>query len=347
MANGEGFATQVPEVPLGAIGETIDDEQPSKAKQFFTDPKNLSTMLVLASMLAQPRRGGRTPLAHGLRSGVGALAFRGGLNQQIQEQANKNAEAQSITTARVAQAKGAEAQVAATTGRTETLERISGAEITSEEEIARLDREAGKFTPTAPAGGAFIERATLQAQKEFTDAMLSWEALGRQGPMPEYGSFLLRAMQGAALIGQGLPGQLDFVPALELPTSPDDEIVAPPPGPGVETTQIPKPTERETRPSLIANTTFAKDLRGERVAQAAFLKRKNPGLFTVETPDDEVFNTADRVDQQTRAQLETMTSAEAKEILKKFKGILPLDTLKAVRQVAGGKTFSDLPKTRN
>jgi hypothetical protein len=346
MANGEEFATQVPEVPIGAIGATIDNEEPSKARKFFTDPKNLATMLVLASALAQPRRGGRSPLAHGLRGGVGALAFRGGLDKAIHEQSQEDAEQLSVATSRTAAAETATAQVAATTGRTEALEGISGAEIESREGISEAEIAAGKFAKTPPAGGNFLERATLQAQKEYTDAILNWEALGRPGPMPEYGSFLLRAMQGAALIGVGPPGQLDFIPQVELPTGAGDEVVAQPPGPGVETTQIVKPTERDTRPSLISNRTFEKDVRGERVAQANFLKIKNPTLFTRETPDDEVFNTASRVDQQVRAQLETATPDEAKELLKKFVNILPTDTVKALRKiVASGRGFGQTTPT--
>jgi len=344
MANGEEFATQVPEVPEGAIGATIDNEQPSRAKQFFTDPKNLATMLVLASALAQPRRGGRTPLAHGLRGGVGALAFRGGLDQQIHQQSQKDAEQRSVAQSRTDAATGQAAQVAATERRTDVTQDISEAGIESREGISEAEIEAGKFALQPQAGGNFIERATLQAQKEFTDAQIKWVAFGRQGPPPEFGTFLLNAMQGAAMIGAIPSGQLDFEPAtLPTPDTEDDRTIVAPPGPGVETTQVAKPTERDIRPSIVANKNFSKDIRGERVAQANFLRVKNPDLFTKETSDDDVFDTAGRIDQQVRGQLEVMTPDEAKTALTQFKNILPTDTVKALRKIAasgGPKTFA-------
>lgn len=242
-----------------SIGATIDDEGPSRAKTFFSNPKNLATMLVLASAIAQPKQRGQSNLAHALRGGVGALGFRGGLDDQIHQQQQLDAEQASVANARVEAAtsdaqraraatagvvaqreattqRGASsaaetaqraassaAQTAATVGATAQRGASSAAEITSAEAINQAQIDAGRFDPNTPAGGTFLERSMLQAEKSYTDAYTAWVGFGSQGPPPQRQDFILAALQSAAVLGQSPPGMdLQFEPTA-VPEDTDDE----------------------------------------------------------------------------------------------------------------------------
>ena len=330
-------AARAQEIPSGAIGAAIDNEQPSRAKQFFSDPKNLATMLVLASAMAQPRRDQRSVLAHVLRGGVGALAFRGGLDQAIQEQAQTDAEQKSIAEARVNRATTEAAAVTATERRTTVQAGTAEAGLESQAELQEKRIEAGQFDPTPVAGGTFPERAVLQAQKDHSDAMLNWIALGRQGPAPDYGTYLLRAMQGAALLG-GTPGGLEFLPDNIVPDT-EAEAVIPGgvPGPGEE-----PPPPSPTSPGEGAVVTrkeppFAAHVPVERRQKVANqkLRRDLPETFR-DMSDEGITNTIQQINSEIANQLATMTEEEAKAVLADpvKNRIMTSENFKAVKVIA-------------
>ncbi len=314
-----------PETP--GIGETIDNEEPSRAKEFFTDPKNLATMLVLASALAQPRRGGRSALGHTLRGGVGALAFRGGLDQAIHTQAQADAEQASVAEARAKTATTGAAAVEATRERTVSVAGTAGAKLESEEEREAAALAAGKYAKTPPAGGNFAERAVLQAQKDFSDAMLNWVGTGRQGEPPEYGTFLLQAMQGAALLG-GAPGALDFVP--DAKEKIEGELTIP----GGVTTPEPvrPPSARELSKegrSSVAQHFIGKGVMDDAL-EARLLRRKIPDFRKI-GEDSAVIGAARSMDSQVQTELPNMTIEEARAHIKERRWALSDETIQALK----------------
>lgn len=339
--------------PTTSIGQTIDDQQPSRAKEFFKNPKNLATMLVLASALAQPKQRGQSNIAHILRGGVGSLAFRGGLDKQIHQQAQLDLEQQDVALARVRAADAQVEQASAATERNvvarEGIEAdvgVAEAGITSQEKISQAKIDAGQFDKAPPASGPFFEKAMIQAQKDHSDAVLNYIGMGSKGERPSFGPFLLQAMQSAALVGGLSPKQLEFFEELTPPpTDKEEEIDTGGGDEDVDVVEPVAPTERDTRPSLVANKNFAKDLRGERTAQAKFLVGKNLEIFDRITSTEDVFARAAQIDEQVRTRLSTLSEEEAKNLLKLYRKILPKDTLTELRAVASGPiTF---PKTRN
>ncbi len=72
------------------IGATLAgapvDDKPNGALEFLKKPENLATALVLAAALTSQRKPGQSRLNQGLTAGVGALAFRGGLEKGVQGQ---------------------------------------------------------------------------------------------------------------------------------------------------------------------------------------------------------------------------------------------------------------------
>ncbi len=323
-----GGTTQ-PETP--GIGETIDNENPSKLKTFFTDPKNLATMLVLASAMAQPRQGGRTPLAHTLRGGVGALAFRGGLDQAIHQQAQTDAEQASIAEARAKQASAATGAVAATRERTVSVAETAEEKLESEEEREAAALAAGKYAKTPPAGGTFPERAVLQAQKDFSDAMLNWVGLGKEGPPPQYGTYLLRAMQGAALMGTLGPDQLEFLE--KLTTQTEGELTIPG---GVTTPEPVKPPRPPSAKELSkeGRSSVAQHFIGKGVMddalEAKLLRRRIPEFRTLEG-DSAVIGAARQMDAAVQKELPNMTIEDARTALKERRWALSDETVQALK----------------
>ena len=336
-------AKRAQEVPEGAIGAAIADEQPSKAKQFFSDPKNLATMLVLASALAQPRRSGRSVAAHALRGGVGALAFRGGLDRAIHEQAQKDAEQRSIAEARAAQAGTEAAAVTATERRTTVTAETAEAGRESAAELQALRIEAGQH---AQPPSKFVEQAILQAQKDHSDAILQWQVT-RQGPMPEYGPFLLRAMQGAALLG-GAPSGLEFLPDVTLPDT-EAEVVVPGgvPEPGAAPPPPALPSPGESAIITRKEPPFAKHVPVERRQKIANqkLRRDLPDTFS-DMSDESITNTIQQVNSEIANQLETMTEEEAKAILADpvKNRVMTRENFKAVKAIARKRAQEKLIK---
>ena len=230
------------QVPIGGIGNAIEDEGPGKAKQFFTDPKNLATMLVLAAALTQPKTGGRSGLAHGLRAGVGALGFRGGLEQELTAQQQEATEAESVIGARESTAGFQQSQL--DLGREELdVERQGQAYDVQQGELGRqsAERIAG-----VQAGSNTELRMLEGATKAYSDAAISAASLGQ--PAPDFGEFMQQYLASASFFG--------------VPGAPRVEYI---PDPGVETV----PTPEEVRAQKIAATEAA---RAERAAKRETLQ---------------------------------------------------------------------------
>lgn len=290
MADQDPFSV-IPPAP--SIGETIDNEGPGKVKQFFTDPKNIATMLVLASALAQPRRGNRTPVAHALRGGVGALAFRGNLDQQIALQEATDREQQGIAESRVAAATTDAAAVAAQNRRTTVGAETAALGIEAEKTLQEERIAAGQFARTPPAGGTFAEKIYLAALKSQADSVNAWEANGRPGPRPVFEDALRdAAMAEAAVIGGfGFEGDLDDKvddedgtngDVIQIPKTAVEQL-----SPSATPTQIREATEIDQRKESRENRSFlaGKIIKGVVTdeTEAAKLREKIPEFKGMDT----------------------------------------------------------------
>lgn len=301
MANGQDL------VPEGAIGATIDDEQPSKAKQFFTDPQNLATMLVLASALAQPRRGGRTPLAHTLRAGTGALAFRGGLGQSIEASEQVASEAASVVQAREEQARLSEERNVIAGEQVEATER--GQDIRATESAAdRASREA-------------IEAARIgrlpTPQEQLENELLK---IGVEGFYKAYSDYLLSGSPGSppdpkAMIA--LPDGFSIGPL-----DPGETIITPPGGP-------PPPPPA---PTIVTEDTVtgAERLSRQELTKIARVARKTQSPIDI-TDEAALTGYKSQIETDLAARVGSLTHEEAIEAFKQFGGIVSTGLARQLR----------------
>jgi len=222
--------TQVPEGGLGQIIEgppaAVTQEQ-GKVQQFFTDPKNLATMLVLATALSQPK-GNRSGLGHGLRSATGALAFRGGLDQELTEQEQQATEAASVVSDRTSAATHRTRTAAAADERN----RLEGERIEITDENQDLDRASRERIAATNRTEITPRPMTLQdaitaGQKEAADAYVAWIASGQFGPPPDENAIMSRHMRNFELIRNNQLPQFEATPTADG-TVPRAEELAPP-----------------------------------------------------------------------------------------------------------------------
>ena len=180
-----------------------------------------------------------------------------------------------------------------------------------------------------------MERAVLLAQKNHADAVMNWVGLGRQGPMPEYGPFLLEAMQGAALVG-GLPaGQLDFADILtDIEGRPGEETIGggvrgdPEPSEIVPRALSPREESKVGR-SLVAQSFIGKGVVDDTL-EAKLLRRKMPAFRDIK--EDEIVITAARqMDEIVKHQVSDMTIEEARAAIKERRWALSEETIAALR----------------
>jgi len=220
------------DVKDGAVGAAIQgppaNEDPSKLKQFFTDPKNLATMLVLGSALAQNRRG-QSFGAHLGKAATGSLAFRGGLDKGIEDRQQAELEAESVQGRRASQTANEEARIGVEQDRNRITEENYGVldenadlDRASRERVAGIQRTA--ITP-APLT---LEQVYSSARKDISDAYAAWYAGGQFGPAPDENQILTRHLQmwdmqqrGITVDFEPLPGaggETTVEPAESLPT---------------------------------------------------------------------------------------------------------------------------------
>lgn len=256
------------QVPEGAVGTAIQGppEEQGKMKQFFTDPKNLATMLVLATALTQPK-GNRSGLGHGLRSATGALAFRGGLDQELDARTAAEAEAQSEADYREGQISTAQERnrVAALGVQSDNAQIASNAIQEGANRDAAMTRlqsqiDAGIYDP---AGGSPQDK--LAADVFTTGLKAYYDAL------TQYNAGML----------DGAPNIQDYVPVLppgfnlNAIGQPDPSRITP--APGAET--VPTPVEvrsaveslSETATPTQRRTAAAKDQRAANVEGRSFV----------------------------------------------------------------------------
>lgn len=75
-----------------------EDPKAGKLREFLSRPENLATALVLAAGLTSQRDRGQTSLNKALTSGVGALGFRGGIEQGVESKRAADREEQRTVT---------------------------------------------------------------------------------------------------------------------------------------------------------------------------------------------------------------------------------------------------------
>lgn len=263
------------------IGHIIDGEeqqQQGKAKEFFTDPKNLATMLVLGAALAAPRRPGYSPLAHTLRSGVGALGFRGGIEKGLDRQEAERAEAQSVQAHRTAEEAaaaernrvgllGVQAQNAATAG--QALQATANRDLQAELELQRMKMDADlKKYQIASAG--------------YQDAVNNWILGGQVGPPPNPELWF-------GTLGKDWQGRFSPPPGAAKP----GEEVVPTPNEvrkqkATSTKVSDEPTEAELSP--LTGTTQARQQLGglsPKERSALLAARKEEGVFLFKNGTEE------------------------------------------------------------
>ena len=236
------------DTPLGAVGSAIQGPDEPKAqdsgklKEFFTDPKNLATMLVLGAALTQPRRGGRKPIAHALKSGAGALAFRGGLDANLEASAAKRRKEESDQEYRDDQVASdreqnrlREQQIGATNTSTQARLTSDLAGIRSRETLTQKEIDANQTIQNqrnaiaekknAVKGMQFNPaEAAVDTAKVYSDMLVEWNAGGQQGVRPTERDALERLIPVWNILGlKGAPtmkvegglgdGEVEEIPA--------------------------------------------------------------------------------------------------------------------------------------
>ena len=222
MANGN-------EDPNAVGNALVEDERRQQNERgpvgrFFRDPKNLATMLVLGAALAQNRRG-QSFGAHLGRGVVGSLAFRGGLDRDIEDRRREQAAAQSEADFRegqisVAQSRNDIARDANTIQATGNAQQVLQSELDRQASMNELQAQidAGRFThPPNPAA----DPATLLL-KAGLDAYYTDLAAFRQGfldTQPDIRNYVVLP-EGFSL--QALPRREDDT---QVDADPDDDVV--------------------------------------------------------------------------------------------------------------------------
>ena len=289
---------QQEEIPIGAIGETIDAEVPSKLRTFFTDPKNLATTLVLAAAMTSPRRKGQSSLNKGLQSGVQSLAFRGGLDKELKARAAETATRESEIEARSRAAATAEAQVDATV--------LSSAQRTQQSALTRQANVKIAQTDQELKEQEFRQRtfdAALKAAFDQIGVAQQAHANGL-GPQPDINAMLAPAF--------ALGAALDALPeGLSLPFEPDDtsKVIVDPgdlkDGKGGDTTTVPGPK----KPS---RNTLARMARAARVSKSPIDITSTPALIGFQ----------DKIEEDLASRVDTLSREEALEAFKHFSPII-------------------------
>jgi len=319
MANGQNRPPAGPQVPF-PVGEAIGNDGQGKIQQFFTDPKNLATLLVLGTALAQPRNPDQTSLAHALRSGTGALAFRGGLDRDIQNRQIEEDERTVAQEQEAAQLSVQNRQVSATEGATTARSESAEADRASREGIAEAEIGAGKFRENrlSPDEQIFLAANKLHLEK------LNNHALNQlPGPPPSFDESIREVMAGGMLAGIIDPGRVSFTPdaaVTDASTEPSDAL----PEPG----RTPDPTgARDQRafgglkvPGSVLRLRRPTESRENLIPFVANRQRKrHPDVFKSLT-DEQIVESIQQINSIVEAQLQTMTQEEAKAIKKdKFK----------------------------
>lgn len=309
------------QVPEGAVGAAIEDEGPGKIKEFFTNPANLATLLVLGTALSKQRKPGQSGLNQALTSGVGALAFRGGLTQGVRAQGEASAEAASVVTGREATAANQQAQVAAvntqTTSRSadtaaqiESQEGISAAEISSREQLARQ---------------AQVMQGFLDAANNYPNVVRDLTLSGLEPPT--YDEYLLQVAKAAAL--GGATGGPEFRP------DPTEVVI---PGPLTDTGEAAIAADaaavnaRIPLPTVPARNRHVRQHIPRIVGRA--LRNKIPEIVN-EMSDDQIMVFVEQQNAEVEAQLATLSPEDARAILidKLKKAVLSIENIQALRNI--------------
>ncbi len=316
------------EVPNGAVGAAIEDEEPGRIKQFFTNPANLATLLVLGTALSKKKGAGQSGLNQLLSAGTGALAFRGGLTQEVRSQAEESTEAASVVTSRESTAANQRGQVSAV--REATLQRgvdvqsqIRSAEELAAEDIASRERLARQ---------AQVMQGFLDAANNYPNVVRDLTLSGLEPPT--YDEYLLQVAKAAAL-GGATTGP-------EFRPDPTEVVI---PGPLADTGEA----EVAARAALEASASPVRPLPGmfeggpfrklteERLNQVmvASLKRALPEQFGG-LPDAQIIGIIAQRNADIEDRLATMTQEEAAQAFADpiNKRVLSTDNLKAVRRRA-------------
>lgn len=212
------------------IGQAIEgtgQQQESKMKSFFTDPRNLATMLVLGAALSQPRGRDQTALAHTLKSGVGALGFRGGLDQVMQDRQQTAGKQEADI--------GFQENQIRIRDEDQDIEVQRNAQQVQQSELDRRSREKIAAMPGRTAQNPIEDRVAGIASKMYSDAMTQHASMVAMygpeaaGPAPMFEEYLASTIKMYETLGvQGLP-QVTFVPLPEPgETTPEVEVVEEP-----------------------------------------------------------------------------------------------------------------------
>lgn len=292
-------------VPIGAIGETIDAEVPSKLRTFFTDPKNLATTLVLAAALTSPRRKGQTSINKTLQSGVGALAFRGGLDKELKARTAETETRESEIEARNRAAATAEAQVDATVLSSSQRTQQSALTRQANIDIAETDQELKQQEFRQRTFDAALKASFDQigvAQQAFANGL---------GPQPDIQAMLAPAFAlGSAL--DALPSglKLDF-------ETPGDETRVPTPE-DVKAGKTPTAVPGPKRPS---KTSLAKIARVARITKSPIDITDEPALIGFQ----------DKIEEDLAARVDSLSHEEAIEAFKQFAPIISTELARRLR----------------
>ncbi len=309
------------QVPEGAVGAAIEDEGPGKIKEFFTNPANLATLLVLGTALSKQKKPGQSGLNQALTSGVGALAFRGGLTQGVRSQREEATEAASVVTGREATAANQQAQVAAVNTQTTSRSADAAAQIRSAEGLAAEDIASRERL----ARQAQVMQGFLDAANNYPNVVRDLTLSGLE--VPTYDEYLLQVAKAAAL--GGATGGPEFRP------DPTEVVI---PGPLTDTGEAAIAADAAAVNAQIPLPTVPARNRHVRARVPAVvgrsLRNKIPEIVSGMS-DDQIMVFVQQQNEQIEAQLATLSPEDALTLLRdKTKiAVLSIDNLKALRNI--------------
>ena len=349
------------------VGKVIQGtEQETNAqtwREFFLRPENLSTALVLVAGLASPRDRGQSKLGKGLQAGVGALAFRGGIEKNLASQRRQTdldeiAAAESAATITAGQERTGALKEAnrissrqveqqgqprplnpsekernlAQAGQAEGAAALSNAQaralsVQTEQESSTFQRLFLAEQERVAIGGGEIDISKIAAKAAQLDIV---ENLFSQGKISPGGLVTLTPEDVTALAAVGIN-----VPDIDVATGDDDGVITPEPKAGAATdfeaiqAEIKAGRERQARPGPISPSGFGRVSRGADII--AVLKRK--GKFA-NTSDEDIELALARAIQAIRTgNIESMSISELQEIVRDFGAVLDRSDQGLLRRV--------------
>ncbi len=321
------------------IGDTLAgapvEDKPNGALDFLSRPENLATALVLAAALTSQRKPGQSRLNQGLTAGVGALAFRGGLEKGVQGQRSTLREEERTAAESAADIAQGEAQTASDRERN----RIAEAGLTSPRPLTESESALNTATASlrdAQAANVGITPKPLVVPETFATLFQKNIATAQEQLLPNQ-------VLNQSKIAQETEKQLALIAVFSRPRLPNGDfdataeevaslgiILSDP----ADTPDVPlTPDKKEEDLSLMGGLIRSITPQTEPLVRAETLRiARRQGVFEG-VADKEVFATIARVraTAQDPKQLEALPAEELNDMMEIYRDILSTKELRNLR----------------